>query len=309
MAQRSLTRPGAGPDAHERPRWYAHRWNRAAVYYAGAGVLGALPRRGRLAIARGLAAVARFGVERAAVRANLARVVPGADDRELAALVRAVFAHFAMCFADLVSTNRVEPRPSRLLAGVEGLEHFESAAADGRGVVLLTAHLGNWELGGRLVALSHGTPTWVVVEEERDARVGRFLRAGPAPVRFVTRGHPAVSVGLLAALRRRELVALQGDRALGTRGDVRVAFFGEAAPFPLGPFLLARAAGAPLVPAFCVLGPDRRYRVTLGPAIRVAPREEPEALTAWVGVLEAMVARHPEQWFNFYDVWSSGSDG
>src|SRR5204862_187569 len=67
-----------------------------------------------------------------------------------------------------------------------------------------------------------------------------------------------------AALRRGEIVALQGDRALGTRGDVLQPFFGAPAAFPLGPFVLARAAGAPVVPAFCVLDADRRYRVVVG---------------------------------------------
>ncbi|OGL01233.1 MAG: hypothetical protein A3E31_05930 [Candidatus Rokubacteria bacterium RIFCSPHIGHO2_12_FULL_73_22] len=303
MARLPLADGGALPVPDIRPRWYAHEWNRAVVYHAGARVLGALPRRARLGLARAVAAAAAFPAERAAVRANLARIVPGASAREREALVRAVFGHFAMCFADLLSTNRTEPEPARLLAAVEGREHFEAAAADRRGLVLLTAHLGNWELGGRLLALHGGTPTWVVVAEEPDAAVGRFLRGGPGPVRFVTRGQPTAGVRLLAALRRREVVALQGDRALGTRGDVRVPFFGTPAPFPLGPFVLARAAGAPLVPAFCVLGPDRRYRVTLGAPIRVAADGEARGLAAWVAVLEATVRRHPEQWFNFYDVW------
>jgi len=109
----------------------------------------------------------------------------------------------------------------------------------------------------------------------------------------------------VAALRRHEIVALQGDRALGTRGDALVDFFGAPAPFPLGPFVLARAAGAPVVPAFCVLDSRLRYTVVMAEPIRVAAGDEPAALLAWVRVLEAMVRRAPEQWFNFFDVWSA----
>src|SRR5262249_32935534 len=72
------------------------------------------------------------------------------------------------------------------------------------------------------------------------------------------------SLTLLAALRRGEIVALQGDRALGTRGDVAHPFFGAPALFPMGPFMLARAARAPVVPAFCLLDDDRRYRIVVG---------------------------------------------
>jgi lauroyl/myristoyl acyltransferase len=111
-------------------------------------------------------------------------------------------------------------------------------------------------------------------------------------------------VELLAALRRGEVVALQGDRALGGRGDVSTPFVGRPAPFPIGPFVLARASGAPIVPAFCVLTPDRRYAVRLGEPFTVKADGEEDALRRWVHLLEATVRAHPTQWFNFYDVWN-----
>ena len=285
------------------PRWYAHEWNRATVYRWGAPVLGALPRRARLALASAVASVLRFPAERAAVRANLARIAPELPAARRDRLARRVFGHFAMCFADLISTNRRAATLEPLLAAVEGDEHLEGAMAEARGVILLTAHLGNWELAGRLLALRFARPTHVFVAAELDPEVEHFLRGGPAPVRFVTRSRPTAVMTLLAALRRNELVALQGDRALGTRGDVAVGFFGAPAPFPRGPFVLARAAGAPVVPAFCLLGTDRRYTIVLDAPIRVGPAGEPAALETWVRILEARVRRHPEQWFNFFDPW------
>ena len=145
-----------------------------------------------------------------------------------------------------------------LVASVEGEAHIDAALAAGHGLIFLTAHFGNWELAGRLVTRRFGRPTHVLVAAEPDPGVEAFLR-GAGRLRFVTRGHPVAGVTLLAALRRNEVVAMQGDRGLGTRGDLAVDFFGAPAAFPLGPFVLARAAGAPLVPAFCVLRDDRRY--------------------------------------------------
>jgi lauroyl/myristoyl acyltransferase len=287
------------------PRWYAHRFNRAAVYRGATLVASALPRSLRLRVAAGLGGVVsrRFSAERTVVRRNLARIVPGAPTRELDMLVAAVFRNFAVCFADLITANRrAEIGP--LVAGIEGMAELTKAARAGRGLVVLTAHLGNWELAGRMLARDGARPTHVVVAAEADPALERFLRGGDAPVRFVTRTAPTASLLLLTALRRGEIVALQGDRALGTRGDVLQPFFGVPAPFPLGPFVLARAAGAPVVPAFCLLDGDRRYRIVVGAPARVEAGAEAAALGRWVGVLEAMVRRHPAQWFNFYDVWS-----
>ena len=149
-------------------------------------------------------------------------------------------------------------------------------------------------------------PTHVVVAAEADPDVERFLRGGESPVRFVRRDDPRAMVPLVGALRRGEVVALQGDRALGTRGDVTVDFFGAPAAFPLGPFVLARAAGVPLVPAFCLLGAGSALHGGGGRADPGRGRaRRPAALGRWTRALETAVRRAPEQWFNFFDVWST----
>jgi phosphatidylinositol dimannoside acyltransferase len=293
----------AGPTAAA-PRWYAHRLNRAAVYRIGAVLAGVLPRALRLRAAQAVATAAagRFPDERAVVRAALARIVDGTTPTELDALVAEVFHNFAVCFTDLITSNRAG-RTEDLLATTEGMEHLATAERLGRGLVVVTAHLGNWELGGRLLAGTVTRPTHVVVAPEQDPGVEQFLRGDGGPVRFVTRCGPLDVLPLVSALRRNEVVALQGDRALGGRGDRRHTFFGVPAPFPLGPFILARAARAPVLPAFCLLRPDRRYTIAIGEPWTVPAGGESEALARWVSVLEGMVRQHPTQWFNFYDVW------
>jgi lauroyl/myristoyl acyltransferase len=283
------------------PRWHFHSYNRAAFYRI-AEALSVAPRGARLALARGLGRLAPRVLprEQQAVRHAL-EIMTGASGRHLARLATAVFRNFAMCFSDLVSTNR---RPvEQLLAYVDdvsGAEHLEGVSG---GVVSVTAHVGNWELAGRLLATRSARRTHVVVAPDAP-ELGRWVRRDGDGMRFVARGRPAVGVELLAALRRGEVVAVQGDRALGTRGDVMLPFFGRPAPFPLGPFVLARAAGAAVVPAFCVLGRSHRYRVVVAEPLRVERGGEAAAAGAWVAALEAVVREHPTQWFNFFDVWS-----
>jgi lauroyl/myristoyl acyltransferase len=283
------------------PRWYWHPYNRAGLYRIAEG-LRWLPRGLRLTLAGrlGLLALRFLPAERAAVRAAL-ELITGASGVRLEALTAGVFRDFAMCFTDLVSTNRQAAwRLGRYVDHVVGTEHLKDLAG---GIVSVTAHVGNWELAGRLLAARSARPTHVVVAPEEAPKLERWVRRDGDGMHFVPRARPGVGVQLLAALRRGEVVALQGDRAIGTRGDVAIPFFGRPAPFPLGPFLLARAAGVPVVPAFCVLNGGRRYAVHIAKPIMVERGDEEGAARAWVGLLERMVHAHPTQWFNFFDVW------
>src|SRR5438046_1540001 len=135
------------------PRWYAHRFNQAAVYRVAMLAASALPRPVRLRVATGVADIAsrRFPAERAVVRRNLARILPGAPAQALDELVTTVFRNFAVCFVDLITANRRDD-VGRLVAVIEGMSKLDEAVRAGRGLVVLAAHLGNWELAGRTLA-------------------------------------------------------------------------------------------------------------------------------------------------------------
>jgi len=225
----------------------------------------------------------------------------GATGSRLEALTRRVFTDFAMCFSDLVSTNR---QPAALLtAHVSQRDGVERLAGLTGGLVSLTAHVGNWELAGRLLAGRSARPVHVVVVPEEARELERWVRRDGDGVRFVSRSRPTVSLELVAALRRGEVVAVQGDRALGSRGDIVVPFFGRPAAFPLGPFLLASGAGVPLVAGFCLLDPRRQYAVKVAEPLTAKRGQEEEAARAWVAILEGVVREYPTQWFNFFDIW------
>ena len=285
-----------------RPRWYSHAYNRADFYRVTAG-LAWLPRSARLSLARQVGRLAPrwMPVEHAAIRNTLARVT-GATDSRLEALTVATFADFAMGFSDLVTTNR-QPT-AHLVSQVDTAEGADLMARLGQGFISPSAHVGNWELAGRLLAGRTARTTHVVVAEEEARELEQWVRRDGDGVRFVTRSRPTVTLELVAALRRGEVVAVQADRALGTRGDVLIPFFGTPAPFPLGPFLLASAVRVPLVPAFCLLGADYRYTVKVAEPFSVSRGGEDEAARAWVAMLEGVVREHPTQWFNFFDIWN-----
>ena len=97
-------------------------------------------------------------------------------------------------------------------ARAEGEDDLDGALDADRGVILLTAHLGNWELGGRLLEPRLQRTTHVVLSAEQDAALEPYMRADTPSLRFVTRRQATSTLGLLAALRRGEAVAMQGDQ-------------------------------------------------------------------------------------------------
>ena len=300
--------PVAVPEPVSLRRWYVHPYNRSGYYRLASRCARALPRAGRHALAAGLArfALRCLPAERESVRRNLRRALPQADARRLEAAVSGLFRNFARCFADLLTINRGPTASlSRYVREVRGKEHLAAASAAERGLIVATAHLGNWELGGRLLNRARGRAIHVVLSEEEDPAVQALLRRNAEGVHFVTREAPTTSLALLAALRRNEIVAVQGDRGVGGRADQLAPFFGAPAPFPIGPFFLARASGAPVLPAFCLLEEDATYRVCLEPPIWVRPGGEEAGLRKLVAVIERYVSAYPEQWFNFYDVWGA----
>ena len=254
-----------------------------------------LPGRLAYALARAVARVfwAADGARRRAVRANLTRVAPERTAAEREALAHLMFATFAESMVDAWRTGEVT---------IEGGERLTDALAEGHGVLLWSAHLGNWELAAAALARS-GLDVAALARAHADPGVERYFdaRRRAAGVRVVGRcpqGREARRV-----LRAHGLLALLGDRRFGVGGRA-VPFFGTPARLPAAPIALARRTGATLVPGFVVRTAPGRYRVQVEPPVTTATGGALEALAA---VLERYVRAHPEQWFVFEPVWDEGA--
>jgi KDO2-lipid IV(A) lauroyltransferase len=244
------------------------------------------------------------------IRRNLARVMgKPAGSWAVRRACSAMFRHFAFYWVDLFRFAQLPP--DRMLAvhdGVHGNEHLEHAVADGKGAVLLTAHLGNWELGGVLLSQQH-LPVSIVYVKDAFADVERFrsfLRGqGEVEEIAIAPGAAWSSLPVLRALRAGRLVAMQGDRDFDGKG-IPAPFFGELVRFPRGPFLVALLTGAPILPAFVSYTKAYRFEASFGEPIHVVSTGDREAdlhkaVERWAQVLEAEIRRVPTQWYTFYD--------
>jgi len=197
-----------------------------------------------------------------------------------------------------------------------GVANWEAARQDGRGFILVTSHIGGWELGSAVPSSVGDRPiVHVVREPEADPVAQAFVleqveRLGDGRFRthFAgTEGEQELSLELYRALRDGEIVALQGDRPRQGGHVVRVPFLGSEVSLPPGPAQLARLAGAPLLPVFTFRDGFGRYQVNLREPIQVARtrdrladvREATERLAAEI---EWAIRERPTQWFCFRDV-------
>lgn len=189
------------------------------------------------------------------------------------------------------------------------------AIALGRGVVVVTAHTGSWEVNGRMIGHVHGVGVTMVMAREANATAREFAERVRAmgdidlDVAYVGED-PLDALALVGALRRKRVVALQLDRVPPGMAALRVPFFGRPRAFPLGPFRLAQLTGAPLVVAFTHRVGYRRYQVEMPAGVIEIPRARRGAddqllphVARVAAVFEDFVRRNPEQWFHFEPVF------
>jgi predicted LPLAT superfamily acyltransferase len=194
---------------------------------------------------------------------------------------------------------------------LDGERHFDNALAEGKGLLLLTAHVGNWEAAGQLLSRFNDVPINVTGLDNESAEIRSLLNnASRQKFRLIPlTGSPTDTLPLVAALRRGEIVAMLGDRAYGSP-SARVPFFGGTAPFPVGVYVMAAIAGAPLMHVFSLREPGGHYHFFRFPPQRpkMPSHHERDAYlrdcaARFAADLESVVRRDPFQWYNFYPFW------
>lgn len=245
---------------------------------------------------------------RASLDTNARRLLgPGATAAARTALAREVLASVARHAVELVAQQPGWPRLDEIESRV-GAEHFEAAAARGKGVLGVTLHRGNYEVGAML-ASRFDKPVAVVFTRDPDSLFDllRSRRRRRHRVREIAiDDSPFFALEILRVLRAQGLVFVAGDLAAPGQGSDAYAFLGEKAPFPRLPAKVALASGAPVLPCFVVRNARGRYRLELAPPIFPEECAGPEDLMArLIAVFESVVRRHPEQWLVLHDFWGS----
>jgi KDO2-lipid IV(A) lauroyltransferase len=245
---------------------------------------------------------------RRAVEHNLERVAGPLSPLEAKARSFRLFVNYAQSITNMYCLHHGQAVPVEAIT--VGQEHIFKLQAEKHGAVVVTGHLGFWQIAPILMQRKSYPPLTMAMAEEPNQGTGEWERQFRDKFRIVyTTRSPFASLDLAHVLRRGELVGMQMDRSSGGP-HVWLPFGGGPAPFPLGPATLARATSSPLLPTFIIADPDRRRCIFhVEPPIEVPHTSDRDAdvRTATqrvVAVYERYVRRYPEQWFNFYDFWN-----
>jgi KDO2-lipid IV(A) lauroyltransferase len=229
--------------------------------------------------------------------------------RALHALARENFLNFAKYLVDFFHFIGIDPaRLNRLIEPTELWSTLDALRARNKGVIILSAHLGNWELGAAWVA-ARGYPIRGVALQYADTKVNNLYWRQRA-----ARGLSVIPVGraareCLTELRHNGIIALIGDRDFSTSATA-FEFFGKPARLPVGPAKLALATGAPILPVFMVRVAGERFRyVVVDPIFADPVRDTVETVMRRIArVLEQVILQHSEQWFLFHNPWDIEQD-
>jgi len=291
-----------------------HRIERAAVR----GTIGALSLSSdafRLNLARAAARLYfRLGTRRRTIAIeNLRRAFPELAPPEAIAIARRCAENFGSVFFDFLAASRLSREELSAAVEIEGKDHYLGAVARGRGVFLLSAHFGNWEIGALAAGLLASPIASVVRPLDNpllDLDLSRLR--GKFGNRTIGKKHAAREI--LREMRAGGTVAILIDQNVLAREAVFVPFFGRPAATSSALALLQKKTDAAVVPVFCRPRGSGRYVLRFEPPIVLGSLPDPElsveALTArYTRVTEDAVRAEPELWLWMHNRWRTRPPG
>lgn len=245
---------------------------------------------------------------RKATHENLARVLGTSDMKVIEPVARRCLRNFGKYVVDFIHFHAMTRQEVRDRITFDDFDALNEAFSEGRGVIFVTLHFGNWDMGAAGLA-AHGYPVNVIAETFEYDRMNALVQG--------TRRHlgmkiiPMERVGpeVMRALQRGELLALLID-VPEPGSTVTVDFFGVPTQVPAGPARIALHTGARVLPVGLVRveGRDEMIRPVLDFSLRYDRTRDREAdvrdLTQKImSSLERLIRQHPDQWFRFQPMW------
>ncbi len=196
----------------------------------------------------------------------------------------------------------------------DGVENLRKIAAMKKGGILLSAHIGNWDVAGHLFK-GLETAINIVLYDGEDEQIKKYLEGvtGKRSVNIIVIKKDLSHIYAISdALNKNELVCMHADRFLEGNKTITTDFLGEPARFPIGPFVLASTFKVPVSFVFAVKENKLHYHLFASEIKDYSAKGSkeliPEMLMDYAAEMEKKVKQYPEQWFNYYNFWEQKTD-
>jgi Kdo2-lipid IVA lauroyltransferase/acyltransferase len=287
-------------------------WFVAAV----ARALRRLPRWAARLLAGGMAfgVYCAFGRLRRVGMRNLELALPETPRKARKKILKGVYVHLGWQLVEFCRMTRYTPENTRDWMRTEGLEHYLAAQARGKGVLVVTAHLGAWELSSFYHSLM-GHPMGMVIRRLDNRRLDAFVNAIRCFHGNFVLHKDDFGRGLLTAMRAGQTVGILMDTNMTPPQGEFVEYFGRAACTGTGLAHIARKTGAAVLPGFMLWEPaERRYVLHVGPEVEIPHTDNlagdiHEGTQLCTRVIESWVRRYPDQWLWIHRRWKTRPAG
>lgn len=247
-------------------------------------------------------------------RRNLELALPELSPKERARILRGVYRHLGWQLVEFCRMTRYTPENTRNWLRTEGLEHYEAAQSRGKGVLIVTGHLGAWELSSFYHSLM-GHPMGMVIRRLDNRKLDEFVNGIRCLHGNRVLHKDDFARGLLTAMRAGETVGILMDTNMTPPQGVFVEYFCRPACTASGLARVALKTDAAVLPGFMVWeAAEGRYVLHFGPELSFARSGDGEAdiLAATqecTGAIESWVRRYPDQWLWIHRRWKTRPAG
>lgn len=278
-----------------------------------AALLACLPRPLLLFTARllGRAAYVLVARHRNAAIQNLTLAFgPAKSEKEIHEIARLVFENLAQTCADILLFPKIDLHwLERFVETGDTLEICRKLLAEGKGMILVTSHIGNWELFAAVFTLN-GFPGKPVVRRVRYKPFNQWIEKFRRSVKVEVIYRSEYPKEIIQLLRKGEIVGMLPDQDISSLKGIFVNFFGKPAYTSITPVRLALQTSAPIVTSFLIRLPKDRYQLVLGDIVRPTIKTTREAAILeytqqWMKSCEEVIRRYPEQWVWMHNRWKT----
>ena len=244
--------------------------------------------------------------DRRIVKNNLKLILPSED--RLSYLAREVFRNFGKYLVDFFKIQgSLSDQYVRDYITVKNMDRLTEVLKRQKGAIIVTAHMGNWELGGCVIS-KLGYPPIAVALPHKERSVNDLFNAQRAAEGMTVVPNNLAIRECIKGLKQNRLVALLADRDFNSNGEA-VDFFGKKTIFPRGPAAFSFKTGAPIVPAFLIREQNDCFTLIFEEPIFPSENghskaEQLSMIKKYVAVIENKVKQYPTQWFMFQRFWA-----